>query len=205
MAEATGQGWRSRSPRRRSAWVPVGAATGALILLSAGWSLVSWFLPDSEAVHAGQDLQVAAGTEHTAALTFPQGGWAIVPSATRDGQQYRFDRGPVQLTVNAVIPPFGATVSAPELWDGLHRVVRVDDASASLGDPETVSSADGTEGLAGDLHGDAQEGTAAVYPSPDGQFAVEMTLAGPEATSADLAAVDEIVHSLEFEGAGGES
>lgn len=202
MAEATEQGRHGRPPRQRNAWVPVGAAAGVLVLLSAGWSLVSLPLPDSEPVSSGQDMRLASGPEHTATLTFPQGGWTVVPSATTAGQQYRFDRGPVQLTVNAITPPLGTTVDAQELWEGLHDVVRVRDPSASLGDPEPVSAADGSEGLAGDLHGDVQEGTAAVYPSPGGQFAVEMTLAGSDATRADLAAVDEIVHSLEFDEAG---
>ncbi|OLT28324.1 hypothetical protein BJF83_15675 [Nocardiopsis sp. CNR-923] len=181
----------------RGAWVPLGAATAVIVLLVTVWPLLNAILPGTEDVRAGQTRRISAEGGYEAALTFDRGGWALHPDASAADRTYLFTRGPVELTVRSVVPLEETRPSAADLWHGLGRIVRTDDPAAHLGDPEPVAADDGTPGLTGSLHG-AEEGAAAVYPSPDGVFAVEMVLAGPDATSSDLAAVADVLRSVTF-------
>lgn len=198
MARATEDGPPATAPRPRSNWAPLGAAVAAVAVLAAGWPLVNALLPGSEPVASGSPVTVGSGGGYRASLTFPQDGWFLDAGASQAGQTYRFDRGPVRLTLNAVTPVTDPPPSAEELWDGMRRIARAGESSARLSDPEAIATEDGAEGLTGTLKSDSQQGAAVVYPSPDGFFAVEMTLAGEDATTADLAAVADVVRSVSF-------
>ncbi|MFI6576447.1 hypothetical protein ACIBFB_11630 [Nocardiopsis sp. NPDC050513] len=181
----------------RSAWIPLGAATAVVALLVTVWPLLNAILPDTEAVRAGQAIRIGAEGGYEAALTLDQGGWTLHPDSSAADRTHLFTRGPVELAVRSVVPAQETPPSATDLWHGLGRIVRVDDPAARLGGPEPVAADDGTPGLTGPLLG-GEEGVAAVYPSPDGAFAVEMVLAGADATPADLAAVGDAVRSVVF-------
>ncbi|MEV2274769.1 hypothetical protein AB0I72_04215 [Nocardiopsis sp. NPDC049922] len=185
------------SPPARSAWVPLGAATAVVALLVTVWPVLNAILPRTEAVRSGQAMRIGAAGGYEAALTFDRGGWTLHPDASAADRTYLFTRGPVELTVRSVVPPEETPPGATDLWQGLGRIVRTDDLGAHLGDPVPVTADDGTPGLTGPLLG-REEGVAAVYPSPDGAFAVEMILAGADATPADLASVGDVVRSVAF-------
>lgn len=198
MAEATGEDARTRWRGPRSNWVPLGAAAAAIALLVVAWPLVNALLPGSESVPSGEPVPVGSAGGYRASLTFPQEGWYLNTGSSQAGQIYRFHRGPVELTLNSVTPVTSPPPSLEELWAGLRRIVRAGEATASLGDPEAISTRGGVEGLTGALESREGDGAAVVYPSPDGQLAVEMTLAGREATPADLTAVADVARSVSF-------
>jgi hypothetical protein len=198
MAETTGEDPRARRRGPRSNWVPLGAAAAAIALLVVAWPLANALLPDSQSVPSGEPVPVGSAGGYRASLTFPQEGWHLDTGSSQAGQIYRFHRGPVELTLSSVTPPTSPPPSLEELWAGLRRIVRAGEASANLGEPEAISTRDGDEGLTGTLESRDGRGSAAVYPSPDGRLAVEMTLAGREATPADLSAVADVVRSVSF-------
>ncbi|WP_017569850.1 hypothetical protein [Nocardiopsis halotolerans] len=198
MAEATEEGPRAYRRGPRSNWVPLGAAAAAIALLVVAWPLVNALLPGSESVPSGEPVPVGSASGYRATLTFPQEGWYLDTGASQAGLIYRFHRGPVELTLNAVTPVTSPPPTPEELWDGMREIVRAGEASARLGGPEAISTRDGDEGLTGVLESRHQRGAAVVYPSPDGRLAVEMTLAGREATMADLTAVADVVRSVSF-------
>ncbi|NKZ01917.1 hypothetical protein [Nocardiopsis alborubida] len=198
MAEATGEDARARRRGPRSNWVPLGAAAAAIALLVVAWPLVNALLPGSESVPSGEPVPVGSAGGYRASLTFPQEGWHLNTGSSQAGQIYRFHRGPVELTLNSVTPVTSPPPSLEELWAGLRRIVRAGEATARLGDPEAISTREGVEGLTGALESREGDGAAVVYPSPDGQLAVEMTLAGREATPADLSAVADVARSVSF-------
>ncbi|MFD3683522.1 hypothetical protein ACFWTE_01720 [Nocardiopsis sp. NPDC058631] len=198
MTEANEDGPRTEPREPLSNWVPLGLAAAAVAVLVGGWPLVNALLPGSESVPSGEPVPVGAGGDYRASLTFPQDGWLLDTGASQAGQTYRFDRGPVQLTLISVTPVTEPPPTAEQLWDGMRKIARAGEASAQLSAPEAISTEEGAEGLTGTLTSDSQQGAAVVYPSPDGGFAVEMTLAGQDATTADLAAVADVVRSVSF-------
>lgn len=189
---------RAQGRGPRSDWVPLGVAAAAVALLVTAWPLLNALLPESRPLPSGTPIPVGSGTGYSASLSLPQEGWRLDAGASRAGQLYRFHRGPVELTLHTVLPVASPPPGVRELWRGMERIVRAADASARLGEPEAVSTLTGDEGLAGPLRSRTQRGTAVVYPSPDGGTAVEMTLAGGQATGADLAAVADVLRSVSF-------
>ncbi|WP_116245276.1 hypothetical protein [Nocardiopsis sp. FIRDI 009] len=198
MADTDGRDPGPRPPDHGpGAWVPLGAATAVTVLLVTVWPLLNAALPDTEPVRSGQALRVGSEGGYDAALTFERGGWELHPAASTADRSYLFSRGPVELTVRSVVPVEETPPSATELWHGLGRIVRTEDPDARLGDPRPVAADAGAPGLTGPLSGD-EDGVAALYPSPDGVFAVQLVLSGPDATPADLAAVEDVVRSIAF-------
>ncbi|WP_017608629.1 hypothetical protein [Nocardiopsis xinjiangensis] len=197
MAEATERGTGVRRPR--SNWVPLAAATGAVVLLGAGWPLLDAATPSSQELSSGHTVDVNSGGDYAASLDLPQDGWNVDTTRTMADQQYVLTRGPVELDLTSVVPPQDTDATPENLWAGMETTSRVHDASARLGRPESTDTQDGTEGLVGDLHTQGRTERAAVFPAPDGTFAVEMTLGGEDATEADLAAVEDVVEAVSFE------
>ncbi|WP_159942339.1 MULTISPECIES: hypothetical protein [unclassified Nocardiopsis] len=203
MAETAAEEPRARRRGPRSDWVPLGAAAAAVALLVTAWPLLNALLPGSDSVSSGSPVPVGSAGAYEASLTFPQEGWVLDTGASQAGRTYRFSRGPVELTLNKVTPVTDPPPDALELWEGMRRLIRAGEASARLGEPEAIATRDGHEGLTGILESRTQRGAAVVYPSPDGRMAVEMTLAGRDATTADLAAVADVVRSVSFTREGG--
>ena len=197
MAEATEQGTGARRPR--SNWVPLAVATGAVVLLGAGWPLLDAATPSAQELASDHTVDVSSGGDYAASLELPQDGWNVDTTRTMADQQYVLTRGPVELDLISVMPPQDVDATPENLWAGMETTSRVHDASARLGRPESTDTQDGTEGLVGDLHTQGRTERAAVFPAPDGTFAVEMTLGGEDATEADLAAVEDVVEAVSFE------
>lgn len=193
MAQA-GEG--ARAPR--SAWVPLGVAAAAVTALVVVWPLLNALMPGSESVTSDEPVSVGTGGDYEASVTFPQEGWSLDVGASHDGRSYRFQRGPVELNLTSVRPVTSPPPGDEELWEGMRRLARVSEPSARLGEPEVIATRDGHKGLSGPLKSRTQNGTAVVYPSPDGLLAVEMTLAGRDATTADIAAVFDVVRTVSF-------
>lgn len=182
----------------RSAWVPLGVTAAAVTALVVVWPLLNALVPGSESVTSDEPVSVGTGGGYEASVTFPQEGWSLDVGASHDGQAYRFQRGPVELNLTSVRPVTSPPPGDEELWEGMRRLARVSEPSARLGEPEVIATHDGHKGLSGPLESRTQNGTAVVYPSPDGLLAVEMTLAGRDATTADIAAVFDVVRTVSF-------
>lgn len=187
----------------RNLWIPLGAATAVAILLVVVWSLLNALLPGAERVRAGDEITLGQGGGYRAALTLPQDGWRLDVGSSQAGQTYRFHRGTVDLTVTSVTPVGDPLPDAKQLWAGMGDIARAGDPTARLGEPEVITTEQGVEGLTGVMRSRTQEGAAVLYPSPDGAFAVEMTLGGAEATTADLKAVADVARAVTFTEEGG--
>ncbi|GHC87732.1 hypothetical protein GCM10007079_32110 [Nocardiopsis terrae] len=195
MAEESAQLRHARPRGPRSNWVPLGVAAAVVAVLTLGWAMVNAALPATEALPSGHGMTLGSGEGYEASVTFDE-DWQLDTGASSQGRQYLFTKGPVNLQMSVVTPPQEAT--GTELWEGLRDIVRVSDASAALGEPEKVTSDSGNEGLRGDLHLGQHTGTATVFPSPNGGFAVEARTVGTEAGQAELAEAEELVQSIRF-------
>ncbi|GHD15946.1 hypothetical protein GCM10007147_03900 [Nocardiopsis kunsanensis] len=201
MAETTEHGAGMRRPR--SNWVPLAVAAGVVVLLGAGWPLLDAATPSAQELADDHTVDVGAAGDYAASLELPQHGWNMDTTRTMAGRQYVLNRGPIELDLTSVRPPQDVDATPENLWAGMETTSRVHDPSARLGEPESTDTQDGTEGLVGDLHTQGRTERAAVFPSPDGAFAVEMTLGGKDATEADITAVDDVVEAVSFEHRGG--
>lgn len=188
---------RPRGPR--GGWFPLGIAVAAIAILVGGWAAVNTALPDTTPVKSGHSMVIATGSGHQAKLTF-EDGWELYPGSSSAGQQYRFGNGPVRLRITVVTPPERSSETA--LWEGMREVVRVGDPSASLTDPRPVTAESGAEGLTGTLHSNEDIGTATLFPSPNGGFAVESVAVG-EDSGGDLAEAEKLLQSIRFDRTGG--
>ncbi|MEU3017002.1 MULTISPECIES: hypothetical protein [unclassified Nocardiopsis] len=186
----------ARARGARSGWVPLGVTAAVIVVLTGGWALVNAGLPSSEAVPPGQSVALGSGEGYGASLTFDE-GWELDTGSSTHGQQFLFAKGPVNLQVSFVEPT--ERVDAPELWNGLREMVRVGDASATLGEPRPITSEAGAEGLTGDLSIGEHTGVASVFPSPNGGFAVETQAIGAEATTQDITEAERVVRTIRFD------
>ncbi|MBB6121312.1 hypothetical protein [Nocardiopsis algeriensis] len=193
MARTTGPGTRARD-----LWAPLIAAGAVVALLLAAWPLIGALLPGLQQVRAGEPITVGGRGDYRASLSLPQEGWLLDTDTSRAGRIYRFHRGPVELTLLPVAPVSTPASDLMAMWEGMRRIARAGDHTARLDDPEVISTEEGVEGLSGNFHSRTEQGAAVVYPSPDGVFAVEMTLAGEHATTADLTAVADVLQSVSF-------
>lgn len=196
MAEESAQQLRHARPRGPlSNWVPLGVTAAVVVVLTGGWALVNAGLPATEELSEGRTMTLGSGEVYEASVTFDD-GWEINTGSSSLGQQFLFTKGPVNLHMSVVNPTEKA--NAPELWEGMRDIVRVSDASAALGEPKPVTSESGAEGLTGDLHIQQHTGSATVYPSPGGDFAVEAQAVGADASPAELADAENLVQSIRF-------
>ncbi|WP_306370790.1 hypothetical protein [Nocardiopsis sp. CC223A] len=182
----------------RDHWIPLGIATAVAVLLVVVWSLVDALLPGTQRIHAGDEITLGGDGGYRAALTLPQDGWLLDVGSSQAGQTYRFHRGTVDLTVTSVTPVGDPLPDAKQLWAGMGDIARAGDPTARLGEPEVITTEQGVEGLTGVMRSRTEEGAAVLYPSPDGEFAVEMTLGGADATIADLEAVADVARAVTF-------
>ncbi|CAL9394644.1 hypothetical protein SUDANB121_01338 [Nocardiopsis dassonvillei] len=187
----------------RNRWIPLGIATAVAILLLLVWTLLNALLPGIERLRAGDEITIGVGGGYRASLTLPQDGWSLDVGTSRAGQSYRFQRGTVDLTVVTVTPVGDPRPDAERLWEGMGDIARAGDPTSRLGEPAVITSEQGAQGLTGVLRSRTQEGAAVLYPSPDGAFAVEMTLGGEDATTADLEAVADVARAVAFTEEGG--
>ena len=195
MAEESAQLRHARSRGPRSNWVPLGVAAAVVAVLTGGWALLNASLPRTEDLAAGQSITLGSGQAHEASMSFDD-DWELNTGSSTQGERYVFSKGSMNLQVSVVTPLTRAT--ATELWEGMRDIVQVGDATASLGEPKPVTSEGGAEGLTGDLHIRQSTGTATVFPSPEGDFAVETQAFGADAGPTELADAEKLVQSIRF-------
>lgn len=146
-----------------------------IVLLTAGWPLVSLAVSDDHPVAAGQPLTIGPDSAHSATFT-PGRNWVVRSAETNSMLRWSLSDGPVNVSVIWV------TLIGPSqvgrLWPGLQRILQVDDASARLGEPASVTGAAG-RGQAGPLTANGWAGQAAVFADPAADFAVEIISVAP--------------------------
>jgi hypothetical protein len=189
-----------RSPLRSSGsreWT-VAAIVLVMAALTVGWPLIDRTLDDNESVPDGAVLQLGPGND-TAALHVVGEDWLLSKSASDPDMSYDLFRGGVDVVADYVdlIGPS----DAEQLWSGLRKVQSVVDSDSRLGAPRLVSSTAGAKGVTGALSRDDLTGTATVWVSPGGDYAVAITvLAGPDADPGASAEGRALVRSVAFPG-----
>ena len=167
-----------------------------IVVLTVGWPLVSRAVSDNQPVAAGQPLTVGPGGSHAATFT-PGPDWAVRSAETNTVEDWGLSDGPVNLTV-AYVTLLGPS-QAGRLWPGLQRTLLLGDASARLGRPSIVTSADGGAGLTGTVTANDWAGQAAVFPRQAANFAIEIVSAAPvHDVAAARAATALVARSLRF-------
>ncbi|WP_436774444.1 hypothetical protein [Yinghuangia sp. YIM S09857] len=192
---------------RRAPWWGPPAVLAVMALLVAGWPFLASRLSDDRELPDGAVLRVGPGDGDHAWFTLG-GGWTMAESETTPSQEYVLTRGSTELSVAYL--GLMSSDYADRLWDGLRRSVRVSSSDARLGPPTPVLSANGARGSIGGLTQGDERGTAAVYPAPDGSFAIRMIALAPSDTDtdttdltdadADHAAALAVIRSLSFAG-----
>ncbi|WP_017539154.1 hypothetical protein [Nocardiopsis halophila] len=183
---------------RDPGWTPLGAAAAAVALPLLAWPLAGALLPDAVSVPSGRPVVVGEGGGYEATTRF-EPGWTELPAESSEGELLVYRRGRVLLQVRVVRPPQGAPEGAHDLWRGFERITRAWDPSARFGEPSETTGDAGAEGLTGLLEVDGASGTAAVFPSPGGGFAVEFaTTADRFASVRDVQAAGRVVDSVAF-------
>jgi hypothetical protein len=187
---AGGAPWRSRRLR----WLIT--IVGLMVLLAAGWPLVSRAVSDNQPASAGVPLTIGLDSSHSAQFTLGR-GWIIRSAATDPKQQWVLRRGPVDMSVTYVtlVKPSQAS----QLWPGLRRILRLGSSSAQLGKPARLISPQGGDGLTGPVTVDDRAGQAVVFPAVGADFAIEIVSVAPaDSSQAARTAATQVVRSLRF-------
>jgi hypothetical protein len=167
-----------------------------IVVLTVGWPLVSLAVSDDQPVAAGQPLTIGPGGSHSATFT-PGPGWAVRSAETNTIERWSLRDGAVDVAV--VYVTLVSRSAAARLWPGLQRTLLLGDASARLGRPAIVTSADGGTGLTGTVTANDWAGQAAVFPHPAANFAIEIVSAAPvHDVAAAQAATALVARSLRF-------
>jgi hypothetical protein len=180
------------SPRPLRALIVVVAV---MATLTFGWPLVSLAVSDNRPVTPGQTLFIGSGTR-SAAFT-PGPDWVAHNAHTSLLEYWSLSDGPVDVSVIYVLLLNRNQVG--RLWPGLNRILRLNDGSAQLGTPASVSIGDGVRGLSGPVTANDWAGQAAVFPSPNDDFAIELVSVAPPADRAAAVADEaQVSQSLWF-------
>jgi len=187
----------------RSVWKAVGCVVAVMILVTAGWPLVSRLLADDQRLAPGTLLKLGPGRD-AASLRVPNAGWSLSRSNSDPNRAYVLShrgRGAGRsLKLTASFVDVGDPADVPLLWSGLRKLVAVSDAAGRLGPPRPVRGADGTAGSTGALTSRGRSGTATVWVAADGGSAVEVTVLADAGagSAAALAAARPLVRSVAF-------
>jgi len=166
-----------------------------MVALTAGWPLASLAVSDNQPVTAGQTLGIGSG-DRSATFT-PGPDWVAHNAHTNLLQYWSLSDGPVDVSVIYVLLLNRNQVG--RLWPGLNKILRLNDGSAQLGTPAAVTSASGVRGQEGTVTASDWAGQAAVFPSPDNHFAIELVSVAPPADRAAAVADAALVtRSLRF-------
>jgi hypothetical protein len=166
-----------------------------IVLLAAGWPLVSLAVSDDQPVAAGQPLTIGPDSAQSATFT-PGRSWVVRSAETDSILRWSLSDGPVDVSVIFVTLVSPSQVG--RLWPGLQRILQVDDASARLGEPASLTSAAG-RGLIGTLAANGWAGQAAVFAGPAADFAIEIISVAPvQDRAAARAAAALVTGSLRF-------
>lgn len=167
-----------------------------IVALTVGWPLVSRAVSDDQPVAAGQPLTIGPVGANSATFT-PGRNWVVHSAETDPILRWSLSDGPVDVTVVYVLVISPSQV--PRLWPGLASTLLLGDGSARLGQPATLTSADGGKGLTGTVTANGWAGQAAVFPRPADDFAVEIVGVAPvQDDAAAQAATALVARSLRF-------
>ena len=179
---------------RRLRWLIT--VLGLMVLLAAGWPLVSRAVSGNQPAAAGLPLTIGLDSTHSAQFTLGR-GWVIRSAESDPKQQWVLQRGPVDMSVTYVslVNP----AQASQLWPGLHNILRLGDSSAQLGQPAPLTSPQGGHGLTGTVSVNDRAGQAVVFPAAGEDFAIEIVSVAPaENSQAARTAAAQLVRSLRF-------
>jgi hypothetical protein len=167
-----------------------------IVVLTVGWPLVSLAVSDDQPVAAGRALTIGAGGSHSATFT-PGPDWTVHSAETNTAERWSLSDGPVDVAVAYVTLISRSQVG--RLWPGLGRTLLLGDASARLGRPATLTSADGGRGLTGTVTANGWAGQAAVFVGPGAGFAIQIVSVAPvQNVAAAQAATALVARSLRF-------
>jgi hypothetical protein len=169
-----------------------------MILLTAGWPLLNLAAADRHRVHPGTVLAVGTDPADSARITVGP-GWSVRPAESNPMEGYSLQRGHVVVRIsyiNLVEKAHQAT-----LWSGLRAIMRLGLPGVRLSRPVPTMSAHGSRGVTGSVSDHSLIGTAAIFPGPSGQYAVEIVILAPRAAPAGLAAAQRMMRSVRFAGA----
>ena len=167
-----------------------------IVALTVGWPVVSQAVSDDQPVVAGQPLTIGPDGARSATFT-PGRDWTVHSAETDSMERWSLSDGPVDVTVAYVLVISRSQVG--RLWPGLESTLLLGDASARLGPPATVISADGGKGLTGAVTANRWAGQAAVFPGPGAGFAIEIVGVAPvHERAAAQAATALVARSLRF-------
>jgi hypothetical protein len=182
-----------RSPRPLR-WLII--VVTVIVVLTVGWPLVSLAVSDDQPVAAGRALTIGPGGSHSATFT-PGPDWTVHSAETNTVERWSLSDGPVDVAVAYVTLISRSQVG--RLWPGLGRTLLLGDASARLGRPATLTSADGGRGLTGTVTANDWAGQAAVFVGPGAGFAIQIVSVAPvQNVAAAQAATALVARSLRF-------
>jgi len=183
-----------RSERRRLHLLAI--VIGVMALLTAGWPLLNLAISDHRSVAANSSLTV--GVSHHSSGTMTLGpGWTMLSAQSDPQDTYSLVRGPTEMVLDYV--PLIDPDQIPHLWNGLRRIQQFEHPGSTLSAPVPITSGRGYEGQAGVLGDGNLIGSAAIFPSPSGKFAIEMTvLSTPGSGQQVLATIARSISTLRF-------
>jgi hypothetical protein len=167
-----------------------------IVVLTAGWPLVSATVAGHQPVAAGTTVTVGpSGTESGRVTVGP--GWSVLTASSNPQQYYSFSRGALRLTVRYV--SLARVGERGPLFKGMRQILRIGYPGVTAGRPQVLITAAGDHGLTASLSGAGHTGQAAVVAAPTQPFAIEMVLLGPPSTvRAVRAAGLPVIRSLRF-------
>lgn len=167
-----------------------------IVVLTAGWPLVSATVAGHRPLAAGTTITVGPTASSSGRVTVGP-GWSVMTANSNPKQYYAIDRGPVRLSVRFV--RLARTGQSGPLWRGLLQILRIGSPGVTPGRPQVITTADGGRGVIAALSGPGRIGRAVVVAAPDRPYAIEMIMLGPASTlQAMHASGMPIIRSLRF-------
>jgi hypothetical protein len=167
-----------------------------IVVLTAGWPLVSATVAGHRPVAAGTTVAVGpSGTESGRVTLGP--GWSGLTASSNPRQYYSFSRGALRLSVRYV--GLARVGERGPLFRGMRQILRLGYPGVTAGRPEVLITAAGDSGLTASLAGAGRTGQAAVVAAPTQPFAIEMVVLGPPNTARAVQAAGlPVIRSLRF-------
>jgi hypothetical protein len=154
-----------------------------IVLLTAGWPLVSSTVAGHRPLAAGATLTVGPSATDSGRVTVGP-GWSVLTANSNPHQYYSRSRGQVRLSVRYV--GLARLGQQGQLWRGLRQILRIGSPGVTAGRPRPFTTAGGGRGLMADLAAPGRTGRAAVVTAPARPFAIELIMLGPASSAAAM-------------------
>src|SRR3954454_7640089 len=168
----------SAASRRTRWWGPL-AVVVVLALFSGGWPLIDSLISADQRVRAGTVFRVGPGSDDYAWFRVGA-GWTLDRAATTPSRRFVLRREGVDLSIAYLSLP--RAEDADNLWTGLRDTVRVADAHARLGPPQSLVADAGAAGVFATLVQAGDTGRAAILRGPQDAFAIRLIALAPPGT-----------------------